>query len=115
MFILTAVLSVLLAAALAASAAGKLTKSEQVMGSMRTVGVKDSQVPVLAGIEVLGALGLVVGLFVGWIGVVAAVGVLAYFALAVVSHVRVNDKNLAPAAGLAVFALVVLVLRITTA
>jgi hypothetical protein len=115
MFVVTAVLALLLTVALVGSAAGKLTRSEQVMGSMRAVGVKDSQVPVLAGIELVGALGLLVGLVVEWIGILAAVGVLLYFALAVASHVRAGDKNLAPAAGLAVLSLVVLVLRVATA
>ncbi|GAB2938174.1 hypothetical protein GCM10027047_38300 [Rhodococcus aerolatus] len=115
MFVVTAVLALLLTVALAGSAAGKLTRSQQIMTTLRGVGVQDKQVPVLAGIEIVGALGLVVGLFVGWIGVVAAVGVLAYFALAAGAHVRADDTgNLAPAGGLAVLSLVVLVLRVVT-
>ena len=115
MLVLTVILSLVLTAALAGSAAAKLTRNTQVVSTLRGVGVKDDQLPVLAGIEILGAVGLLVGLFVGWIGVLASLGALAYFALAAGAHVRANDTgNLAPAGGLAVFSLVVLVLQITT-
>ena len=116
MFVFTAIVMVVLAAALVASAAGKLQKIPQVVTMLRSVGVKEPQLPQLAGVELVGALGLIVGLWVGWIGVLAAVGVLIYFVLAAVAHVRVGDnKGAGPAGGLALVSLLVLILRLVTA
>ena len=115
MLVVTVILALLLTVALAGSAAGKLTRNPQIMTTLRGVGVKDQQVNVLAGIEILGAVGLLVGLFVGWIGVLASLGALAYFGLATAAHVRANDTgNLAPAGGLTALSLVVLVLQVAT-
>ena len=82
----------LYAAITVGSAAGKLTKNEQVLASLTGVGVKDSFVPVLAVLELLGAAGLVVGIWSKPLGLAAAVCLALYFAGAVLAHVRVKDK-----------------------
>lgn len=115
MFLVTVILSLLLAAALAMSAAAKLTRKADVIASMHTVGVADDKIPFLAYAEIAGALGLIVGLFWWPIGVLAAIGVAVYFLGAVVSHLRVNDRQIAPAAVLLVVTLVTLVVRIASA
>ncbi len=74
------------------SAAGKLTKNEQVIASLTGVGVKPSFVPVLAILEILGAAGLVVGIWSKPLGLAAAVCLALYFAGAVIAHLRVRDK-----------------------
>ena len=115
MFIATLVVSVLLAVALTFSAIGKLTKNPSVVPMLEQIGVPADKIPWLAYLEILGAVGLLVGLAVWPIGVAAAVGVILYFVGAVVAHQRAGDKDFAPAAGLAVFSVVALVLRVLSA
>jgi uncharacterized membrane protein YphA (DoxX/SURF4 family) len=55
------IVSVVLALIVLASGAGKLRKSPQVMDGMKHVGVKESQVPILAVLEIAGGLGLLIG------------------------------------------------------
>lgn len=73
------------------SASGKLTKNRQVLASLRGVGVKDSQVPLLAVLEILGGLGLVAGIWSKGLGVAAALCLALYFVGAVLAHVRAKD------------------------
>ncbi|MFF1557235.1 DoxX family protein [Streptomyces sp. NPDC058279] len=113
MFFAYAVVAVLPALTLAASATFTLQRNEAVMGSMRKVEVPESWLPRLAALKAAGAVGLVAGLWVAPLGVAAAVGVTLYFIGAVVSHLRVKDYALAPAAVLALVAAAALVLRAT--
>lgn len=115
MFIATVIVSIFLAFALVMSAVGKLTKSDSVIPGMEKVGVPVDKIPVLAYLEIAGAIGLVVGLFWWPIGVAAAIGVILYFVGAVIAHVRVKDiSGVGPAAFLAVVAIAALVLRLLT-
>ncbi|NEE31043.1 DoxX family protein, partial [Streptomyces sp. SID7982] len=91
MFIAYAVVGVLLAFALGASAALTLTRNEAVTASMGKVGVPGTWFPWLASLKAAGALGLLIGLGVPLIGSAAAVGVVLYFVGAVVTHLRVKD------------------------
>lgn len=116
MFIATLIVSIFMAVALTFSAIGKLTKNPQVIPIMEQVGVPADKIPWLAYVEILGAIGLVVGLFVWPIGVAAAIGVILYFVGAVIAHLRVNDaKGSGPAAFLTLVAVAALVLRLLSA
>lgn len=115
MFVLCVIVSVLLAASLLVSAAGKLTKMDQVVTTLTGVGVPLSWFPWLALAEITGAVGLLVGLGAPAIGVLAAVGVICYFVGAISFHLRAGDRNLAPPGGLLVVAVLALVLRLATA
>ncbi|KQS66675.1 DoxX family protein [Modestobacter sp. Leaf380] len=115
MFIATVAVSVLLSLALLASAAGKLTKNPGATQAVLGVGVPAGRIPVLAALEIAGALGLLVGLAWAPLGIAAAGGVVLYFVGAVVAHLRVHDRQFGPAAGLMVLAVVALVLRVLTA
>lgn len=92
------ILSVVLALIVLASGAGKLRKSPQVIDGMKHVGVKESQIPILAVLEILGGLGLLIGLAIPTLGRVSAICLAAYFVGAVTAHLRVKDtfKVLAP-------------------
>lgn len=114
MFIATVVVTALLAAGLLGSAGAKLRGDATVMTGMRTVGVPDRRVPLLAALEIAGAVGLLVGLALWPLGVAAAVGVIAYFTGALVAHARVRDRAVGPAAGFLVLAVAALVLRLLT-
>ncbi len=102
------VVSLLLAAFMLVSATGKLTRMEPVVESLTAAGVQPSMFPILAAIQVVGAVGLVVGVFVTGIGIAAAIGFVLYFIGACVFHVRAGDaQGMAVPAGLAVLAAVV--------
>jgi DoxX-like family len=94
----------------------KLRRNEQVLATIHgTVGVPERHLPTLAGLEIAGAIGILVGLWLEPLGIAAAVGLIAYFLGAVGGHLRVGDtKNLAmPIAPLAL-AVGVLALRLLT-
>ncbi|MFE2880125.1 DoxX family protein [Streptomyces roseus] len=112
MFIAYAVAAGLLALVLTSSAVLTLQRNEAITASMRKVQVPDSWGPRLAAVKAAGAAGLVAGLWVTPLGVAAAVGVTLYFIGAVISHLRVKDYELAPAAVLALVAAAALILRI---
>ncbi|MGP3685940.1 DoxX family protein [Streptomyces sp. IBSNAI002] len=112
MFIAYAVVGGLLALILTASATFTLQRNDQIVASMRKVQVPDSWLPRLATLKAAGAIGLVAGLWFTPLGIAAATGVTLYFIGAVISHLRVKDYELAPAAVLAVAAAAALVLRV---
>jgi hypothetical protein len=116
-FIALVVVTALLAVICLNSAAMKLRRNEQVLAVISgTVGVPERQLPVLAGLEIAGAAGILLGLWLEPLGVVAAAGLVAYFVGAVGGHLRVRDtKNLAMPLPPLVLAVAVLVLRIVTA
>lgn len=108
------VIAALLGVAAAISGLGKLRRMPQVVESMHSVGVTDRQIPLLAALELLGALGLLVGIWVPVIGIAAAIGLMVYFLGAVVSHLRAKApvKEAAPALLLFVIACVTVVLEV---
>jgi len=72
----------------AGSAIGKLTKATPAVEGLYAAGIKESQVPGLAVLELLGAVGLVVGIWLPWLGVLSAVCLTLYFLGALVVQVR---------------------------
>ncbi|MER7515754.1 DoxX family protein [Streptomyces sp. NPDC126499] len=115
MFIAYAVLAGLLALALCASAFMTFTRNPAVVDSMTKLGVPDSWLPWLAAAKAAGAVGLLAGLAVPLLGEAAAVGLVLYFAGAVVAHIRGKDYALAPAAVLTLLPAVALALRVASA
>lgn len=97
MFIALVIFAILLAVICAGSAAGKLKKdprSVAIIGDI--VGVPLRYFPVLAGLEVAGAAGILIGLRFAPLGIAAAAGLVLYFVGAIVGHLRVRDfKNVA--------------------
>ncbi|MEY2228131.1 DoxX family protein [Streptomyces sp. BF23-19] len=112
MFVAYAVVGVLLALALTASATFTLQRNDQVVANMQKVQVPDSWLPRLATLKAAGAIGLVVGLWVTPLGVAAAAGVTLYFIGAVITHLRAKNYELAPAAVLTLVSTAALTLRI---
>ena len=82
------IFGLLLAIASIGSAGGKLVKAPDIMESMASVGVKKSQVPILAGLEIAGGLGLLVGIWSKPLGVLSAACLTLYFFGAVLSHLK---------------------------
>jgi DoxX-like family len=81
----------LLAALISYSAALKLTHRPNVVEGYRRAGVPEAWLNWLAALLLAAAAGLVVGHWWGPAGIVAAGGLVAYFALAVAFHVRAKD------------------------
>jgi LPXTG-motif cell wall-anchored protein len=74
--IITATLLGLVAAG---SATGKLQRKEALMTQLTGLGVPAAQVPLLGLLEIAGALGLLIGIWVPGLGVAAAFGLVLYF------------------------------------
>ena len=82
------ILASLLGFIAAGSAIGKLKKMPQVVESLTSVGVKPEQMPLLATLELLGALGLIVGIWFAPVGLAAAIGLSLYFLGAISAHIK---------------------------
>lgn len=117
MFIALVITTVLLALICLNSAVMKLRENEQVVAIIGgTVGVPARYFPALAALEIAGAVGIVLGLWLAPLGIAAAIGLVGYFIGAVTGHLRVRDlKNLAMPLPPLVLATAVLVLRLATA
>jgi DoxX-like family len=115
MFIAYIVVGIVTALLLVFSGIGKLRRdANQVQTIHKLVGVPLQFFPWLATAEFAGALGLLVGIAWGPLGIAAAIGVISYFVGATVGHVRVGDaKGVAKGPLLPlILAIVLLVLRI---
>jgi hypothetical protein len=108
------VVDVLLALALAVSATFALVHHERVLVAMAKAGVPESKLTMLGSLKAAGAIGLLVGLAVPWIWTGAAVGVVLYFAGAVLTHLRARDYALAPASAFGLLAVAALALGLAS-
>jgi DoxX-like family len=112
LFIAYAVIGVLLAAALLASARAKLTYNKRLVEGFTALGVPLGMFPFLASCEIAGAAGLLAGLWYAPLGIAAAIGIVLYFIGAVGAHLRKRDfKGLPNALVILIFAAMVLSLR----
>lgn len=75
---------------------GKIKRAKPIRHNLRAVEVPRKWWNPMAAIEFLGAAGLAIGLLFPPLGILAAVGVMLYFAGAVVAHIRTQDKNVVP-------------------
>ena len=116
MFVTVLVLSCLLAAALLFSGSRKIAGGKAVTGEAAHLGVPMRGYRLIGVAEVAAAAGLLIGLAWAALGVAAATGLVLLMSGAVISHIRVGDAadRWAPAAVLAVLAVVTLLLRIAS-
>ena len=115
MFVTAVIVSIVLASALAVSAARKLTHAPDVVASYARAGVPEDRLNQLATVLFAGAAGLLVGLWWPPLGVAAAVGLSCYFLVAVAFHIRAGDlANLPMPIALAVAAALAAGLRLAT-
>ena len=108
------IVATLLGIAAAGSALQKLRRDATVVASMHGVGVGDRQITLLATLELLGAAGLVVGIWLAPLGVLAAIGLALYFLGAVIAHIRVKApvRDAVPALVLALLAVATVLLEL---
>jgi hypothetical protein len=92
-FVTYGVVTALTAAMLIFSATLDFTRYEQVVVVMTNGRVPLSWMNMLGAFKTAGALGIVIGLTVPWIGAAAAIGVVLFFICAVLAHLRVGDKG----------------------
>ncbi|MFC6021267.1 DoxX family protein [Plantactinospora solaniradicis] len=114
MFVTTLVVSLAFAALLVASAVGKLQRSPSQLATLERVGALKIA-PILAVLELAGAVGLVVGLFWWPIGIAAGIGLVLYFAGAISAHLRVGDRTIVAPAVLLIVSLAAVALRLWSA
>jgi len=109
------IVSALLAAILAAASVRKLSHREEVVASYERVGVPPDKLDQLAFILLAGAAGLVLGIIWAPIGIAAGIGVIVYFVLAIVAHIRHHDeRNLPTPVAIEVLAVAALTLRVAS-
>jgi hypothetical protein len=97
----------LLAFAAIGSAISKLIKVPDVMTAMASVGVKPSQVPLLALLEIAGGLGVIAGIWAPGLGTLASICLAAYFAGALLSHMKMKHKIADFGAALGIFVIAI--------
>jgi hypothetical protein len=111
MFIAYVIVAALLSFALLGSGAAKLTRQPKIVESLTGLGVPASWLPLLAGAEIAGAAGLLIGLGVAGLGIAAAIGVVLYFVGATTAHLRKGDHEIAPTVVLGLLAVAAIILR----
>lgn len=104
----------LLSFAAIGSAIAKLKKVPDVMASMESVGVKPNQVPLLAFLEIAGGLGVIAGIWVAPLGLLASACLVLYFIGALYSHISRKHKvaEFGAALGILIIALVTTLLQL---
>ena len=90
MFIAYVVVTILAAAANAFAATADFIHPPWLLANMTKAGVPRSWLLPLGALKAAGALGLLVGLGVPALGVVAAVGLVLFFVGAILTHVRAH-------------------------
>lgn len=110
MTLLLALVTALLLALLLFTGIGKYARITPIRHNMNASDVPKKHWSRLATLEMLGALGLLVGWLWRPIGILTSGCLIAYFSGAVAAHLKAGDKNIAPSGSGAVMAAIALVL-----
>ena len=107
------ILTALLGLVTTFSAVGKFTMNEKAVEMLHKLGLTDDKIRMLGAIEVAGALGLLIGIWIPILGLLAAIGFVLYFLGALIMHIRSKDaaKDMAPALVLLVLSIIVTILQ----
>ncbi|MFI2412157.1 DoxX family protein [Streptomyces sp. NPDC018947] len=116
MFIATVVFSALLTLVFCGAGSAKLSGSQKMVDQLAHLGVGRALMRFIGTAQLLGAAGLVVGLWVGPLGVAAAIGLAVLMTGAVIHHVRGGDaaKDMSGAVIVLLLSLITLTLRVVT-
>jgi hypothetical protein len=112
MFTAYLVVTVLLAAYLAFSAAADFVRWNRILVVMARAGVPESWLLPLGALKAAGALGLLVGIAVRPIGVAAACGVILFFLGAIITHIRARFYSFGSPGSFLLLAVAALVLTL---
>ena len=109
------VLTALLGLIGAFSAFGKYSGNAKTVEMLGGLGLDNRQIRLLGTIEIFGALGLLVGIWLPILGLLAAIGFVLYFLGAAIAHLRAKQsgKVMAPALVLLVLSIIVVLLQLT--
>jgi len=107
-------ITLIVAGLVAFSAIAKIRRDPVVVRTIHdVVGLPLTYFPLLAVCELAGALGLILGIFWPLLGIVAGVGLVLYFVVAILSHFRVGDfRGFGPAFFMWVAVMVALGMRL---
>jgi uncharacterized membrane protein YphA (DoxX/SURF4 family) len=92
MFVVTIILAVLLALGFAMSGTQKLTRAKMMVEGAEHLGVPYSRYQLIGVLEILAAIGLIVGLWVAALGIAAGLGLVLLMIGALPYHLRAGDK-----------------------
>jgi hypothetical protein len=115
MFIAYIVATLLAAAANVFSATLDFIRFKQVLLNMAKAGVSESWITTLGFLKAAGAVGLLVGIRVPWIGIAAGSGLVIFFVGAIITHLRANDRSFGLAVVFLLLAAAAFVLRVASA
>jgi hypothetical protein len=88
------VITAIAAAANIYAAANDFIRPKWLLGNMEQLGVPESYLPLLGTLKAAGAVGLLIGISVPAIGVLAAAGLTLFFIGALITHMRAHDRSL---------------------
>ena len=114
MFTVYLIVTILAAAANVFSATCDFVRYEKVSIAMAKAGVPESWMTTVGILKAVGALGLLVGIRVPVIGTAAALGLILFFVVAIITHVRGRDYSLGPAIVFLLLAMAALVMRLAS-
>lgn len=114
MFLATVVVNGLVAAVLGLSAANMARRDPVTMQLLDRLAAA-RLLPLLIAVSTAGAIGLLLGLGVAAIGILAGAGVVVFMAGALAAHLRAGDPNVAPPLVIGALAILATVLRVLTA
>ncbi len=114
MFVAYLIVTLLTAGANIFSAAYDFVRYQQVRIAMARAGVPDSWMTPLGILKAAGALGLLVGIGVPDIGTAAAIGLVLFFVVAIIIHLRAHDYTFGLAVVFLLLAVASLVLGLHT-
>jgi uncharacterized membrane protein YphA (DoxX/SURF4 family) len=108
------ILSILLAVVFLFAGAAKLRALPQMVDMSRNLGIAWPQFRLAGVLEILFAVLVVLGIWVGWIGTLGAMLLTATMAVAILAHARVDDAPVryAPPAILGILAFVLLLVHV---
>jgi DoxX-like family len=112
MFIAYVVVTLLAAAANIFSATLDFIRYKQVLINMAKADVSESWITPLGILKAAGAIGLLVGIGMPLIGTAAAIGLILFFAGAIIIHLRARDYSFGLAVVFLLLAVAALVLRL---
>lgn len=97
------------------SAIAKLKKVPDVMASMAKVGVKTSLIPILALLEIAGGLGIIIGIWIPFLGKLASAALVLYFIGALYAHFSRRHKvaDFGAALGIFIIAVITTLMQLT--
>ena len=94
MFTAYIIITAVAAAANIYAAANDFIRPNWLLANMNQLGVPESSLPILGALKAAGAVGLIVGIGVPLIGVLAAAALTLFFIAALITHIRAHDRSL---------------------